>query len=59
MGEVVDEAINCGHAVELRPKGIKDDADVNVKGSQRSLADLEGMGALHDRCARGHLGVEA
>ena len=58
MGEVIDKAIDCGHAVELQPKDIEEDADVNIKEGQHALADLEGIGALHHRCTRGQLGVE-
>ncbi len=52
LGEVIDEAIDCGHAVELQSQSVKKDANVNVEGGQRALADLIGMGTRDERCAR-------
>ncbi len=44
--EVVDEAIDRGHAVELQSKCVKNDTDIYVWGSKGTLADLIGMGTL-------------
>ncbi len=45
LGEVIDEAIDCGHVDELQSQSVEKDVNVVVEGSQHALADLIGMGA--------------
>ncbi len=55
---VIHEAVDCGHAIELRAESVKEYANVDVEGGKRALADLEGVRALDDRCAGADLGVK-
>ena len=58
LGEVIDEAIDCGHAIELQSQSIKKDANVDVERSKRTLADLIGMGMHNDGCGVMELGIQ-
>ncbi len=58
LGEVVDEAIDCGHAIELRSQSIEKDANDDVECTECALADLIGMGAHNDGCGGMELGIQ-
>ncbi len=55
---LVDEAIDCGHAIELRPQSVKKDANVDVEHAEHALAHLIGMGAHNDGCGGMELGIQ-
>jgi hypothetical protein len=58
LGEVVDEAIHCGHAIELQFQSVKKDANVNVECAECALVNLICMGA-HDNGRGGmELGIQ-
>ncbi len=55
---VVHEAVDGGHAIELRAESVEEEMNVNVEGGERALTDLEGVHTLDDGCAGAELGIE-
>ena len=55
---IVHEAVDGGHAIELRAESIKEETNVDVEGGECALADLEGVRTLDDGCTWAELRIK-